>query len=136
MSYVKFNDDGTIKYSSTVPHEDYEYVPYEVVQVNGHLYKKGTEPANWQNEMLFSSLRAAREARLRNNYDTALAQLSRELRLAENDAERAKITAKIASWDAWAVALCNLPSLSGAPWDGGGESTPWPAAPAFMTAGA
>ena len=88
-----------------------------------------TEPPLPTVDELFARLRAARDARLRNKYDTALAQLNRGIRLAENDAERTKLTAKIASWDAWAVELCNLPTLSGAPWDGGGDATPWPPAP-------
>ena len=33
---------------------------------------------------------------------------------------------------AYRQALRDLPSQSGAPWDGGGESTPWPAAPGVV----
>jgi len=34
-----------------------------------------------------------------------------------------------AAWTEYRQALRDLPGLEGAPWDGGGEKTPWPARP-------
>ena len=70
----------------------------------------------------FEMLRAARDAKLKE-YDAACAQLAREARLGLDVAERR------AAWDEYAQALCALPQQEGAPWDGGGELTPWPAEP-------
>ncbi|WP_300125776.1 phage tail assembly chaperone [Desulfovibrio sp.] len=44
------------------------------------------------------------------------------------------MTAQLAAWDAYAEALCELPAQEGAPFDGGGELTPWPDAPAVAKA--
>lgn len=78
-------------------------------------------------EELFAALRAAREPRLAE-YDKAMAQLQRKLRLA-TDAGATSVGLDIAAWDAYAQALCDLPEQDGAPWDGGGEETPWPEKP-------
>ncbi|WP_411330814.1 hypothetical protein [Desulfovibrio desulfuricans] len=82
-------------------------------------------------DQLFAALRAARDAKLRNEYDTAVAQHNRQMRMSDTDTdiERSAIAAQMALWDAWAVALCTMPDQPGAPWDGGGEETPWPVKP-------
>lgn len=71
---------------------------------------------------LFAQLRSFREVKLRD-YDAKISQLERRARLGEN------VASELAAWDAYALALCNLPDQEGAPWDGGGSATPWPAAP-------
>lgn len=70
----------------------------------------------------FRLLRQARDAKF-SAYDTAIAQLEREKRIGVD------VGALIQQWDAYAQALCNLPAQAGAPWDGGGKLTPWPAKP-------
>lgn len=73
-------------------------------------------------DQLFYQLRSIREVKLRE-YDTKVSQLERRGRLGEN------VGAELAAWDAYALALCNLPEQDGAPWDGGGSQTPWPVMP-------
>lgn len=67
-------------------------------------------------------LRLARKMRL-TEYDEAISQLERQARLGFD------VSQQIATWDAYAQALCALPDQPGAPWDGGGELTPWPVMP-------
>lgn len=64
---------------------------------------------------LFAKLRAARDARLTATDKYLLADYP------INEAELAAVKA-------CRTALRNLPDLPGAPWDGGGKDTPWPAA--------
>lgn len=80
-------------------------------------------PENEQTqEGLFAKLRSFREVKLQD-YDTKISQLERRARFGED------VASEIAAWDAYALALCNLPEQEGAPWDGGGILTPWPKAP-------
>ena len=71
----------------------------------------------------FELLRAARDAKLAE-HDIQVAQLQRQARAGSDVAD------DLAAWDAYAVALCDLPAQEGAPWDGGGVLTPWPEMPA------
>lgn len=73
-------------------------------------------------EERFQMLRSARDAKL-SAYDVKVAQFTRKAREGED------MEATLAAWDAYATALCELPEQAGAPWDGGGELTPWPAEP-------
>lgn len=82
-------------------------------------------PEIMDTEELFTRLRERRAERL-VEYDNKISQLDRQIR--ENP-DYAEYTLKRASWDEYATALCNLPSQDGAPWDGGGVKTPWPAKP-------
>ena len=84
-------------------------------------------PPELTTEELFIKLRNERDNRLLE-YDKKVSSLNRELRSA--DTKQAKlISEQIALWDNYANALCKLPSLDGAPWDGGGDKTPWPEKP-------
>lgn len=85
-----------------------------------------TEPAATTDE-LFAALRGARDAKLRDEYDPHIAQLIRQQRRASTDEERAAIATQIAAWDAYAVALCDLPEQDGTPWTDG--DIPWPTPP-------
>lgn len=76
-------------------------------------------------EELFAQLRSFREVKLRE-YDAKISQLDRQIR--ENP-DYAAYQLERAAWDEYATALCNLPSMAGAPWDGGGPLTPWPVKP-------
>lgn len=73
-------------------------------------------------EERFRMLREARDAKLAA-HDVKIAQLQREARMGVD------VVAYLAAWDAYAQALCALPEAVGAPWDGGGELTPWPVKP-------
>lgn len=105
--------------------------------VNGErttIYEVGPLPSGWNTEPpapteeeLFTMLRAVRDGKL-GEYDRRMAQLNRNLRLA-TDLGKASVEKSIEEWDAYAQALCDIPSLAGAPWDGGGEKTPWPVMP-------
>lgn len=77
-------------------------------------------------EELFTWLRSFRAVKLRE-YDEKISQLDRQIRL---NPDYAAYPIERAEWDAYAVALCNLPAQEGAPWDGGGSETPWPQKPA------
>ena len=93
----------------------------------GAVTERPEKPAPTEKE-LFATLRAARDVRLAE-YDTLMAQLARWLRIATTESATTALYAKIAELDTWAEALCALPSADGAPWDGGGENTPWPEQP-------
>lgn len=82
-------------------------------------------PEVMDTEELFARLREERSNRLAE-YDQKITQLDRLIR--ENP-DYAEYTIKRVEWDAYATALCNLPSQVGAPWDGGGPETPWPDKP-------
>lgn len=74
----------------------------------------------------FTRLRDERNARL-EEYDRKIAQLDRLVRLYPADAATVSL---LMNWDQYAQQLCALPEEEGAPWDGGGENTPWPEKPA------
>lgn len=78
---------------------------------------------------------SARFARLREErdkqlvaHDALISQLTRRQRLGEDVSEQ------LQALDVYAVQLCNLPAQDGAPWDGGGELTPWPEQPILSKA--
>lgn len=71
---------------------------------------------------LFAQLRSIREVKFRE-YDKVVSQLERKARIGE------AVATQLAAWDAYAIALCELPEQPGAPWDGGGSQTPWPVKP-------
>lgn len=97
---------------------------------DGQLYRAGEAPvksAALVEAEAFANLRIERNNRL-EDYDKAVAQIQRDMRLADAS-ETPALEALLAKWDAYAQALCDLPAQKGAPWDGGGEQTPWPAQP-------
>lgn len=121
--YVSFYDDGTLAYAHNAPFDGCTEVDYDVVQVNGKLYKAGSEPTDWETTLRYITLRGARDARLTATDKYTLSDYPIS---ADN----------LALVKAYRAALRALPEQTGAPWDGGGKSTPWPTAPEFMTAGA
>lgn len=70
-------------------------------------------------EVLAADARAKRDSLLRNVYDTAVAMLQRAQRMGISGAE-----AKLAEFDAWAVALQAIPEQSGFP-----HNIDWPTQP-------
>ena len=117
MTYIIANSDGTIASARNIPYEGAVLVDYEVAQVGGRLYKAGTEPAGpTENDLLLSRLRGACEMRLAatDKYVMPDYPISAE-KMEEVKAYRAAIRA--------------LNRQPGAPWDGGGDETPWPEQP-------
>ena len=78
---------------------------------------------------LFDQLRSIRNSKLLYQYDQKISQLTRNLNLAVEEEEKQSIQEKINEWYIYADELCKLPEQAGAPWDGGGELTPWPKEP-------
>ncbi len=70
------------------------------------------------NEELFLVLRTVRDARLNATDKYLLADYP----ISESN---------LALIKTYRTALRNLPDQPGAPWDGGGEATPWPQIPVF-----
>ena len=68
---------------------------------------------------LFAALRTTRDARLANTDKMLLPDYP----VSAND---------LASIRTYRSALRELPDAPGAPWDGGGDATPWPVAPAIV----
>ncbi|MBD5585798.1 MAG: hypothetical protein HDQ88_12010 [Clostridia bacterium] len=77
---------------------------------------------------LHASLEKERGYRL-YDYDNTVSQIQRVMRNTQDETIISELTATLAAWDAYATALCRLPSQDGSPWDGGGENTPWPTVP-------
>lgn len=82
---------------------------------DGGYYYKGTAPVRPESER-FEMLRSARDAKL-----TATDYLV----MPDYPIEAEKLEAV----KVYRQALRDLPSQDGAPWDGGGEGTPWPILP-------
>lgn len=74
------------------------------------------------------AVRQERDRLLREQYDAATMRIGRKLRSAPV-ADAPRWEAAMAAWDAYAVALCNLPGLPGFPWGGDMAAVPWPEAP-------
>lgn len=66
----------------------------------------------------------------------AALRIARDMRLANTDkmllADYPIATDNLTLVREYRTALRDLPDQNGAPWDGGGESTPWPDTPDFM----
>lgn len=117
MRYVIFDEYGNIGMAHDQPFSGCVEVDYDVVCVNGKLYKAGEEPdGTSENDLLFLSLRGARD-----------------MRIAATDflfmPDYPISTESLAQVKAYRQTLRDLPGQEGAPWDGGGELTPWPIKP-------
>lgn len=77
---------------------------------------------------LRASLEKERGYRL-YEYDNVVSQIQRAMRSIVDETVASELLSTLSAWDAYATALCALPSQDGAPWDGGGENTPWPVKP-------
>ena len=121
MPYIRTDTAGNIVAMSDQKFEDSEYVEYAVACASdGKLYRAGTEPAGLsETDISFLRLRGARDMRIAAT-DFYLASdypISPEALTAIKD---------------YRQALRDLPAQPGAPWDGGGELTPWPELPAVQ----
>lgn len=75
-----------------------------------------TEPPALTKEDLFELLRSMRDSKLSACDWTVLP-------------DSPLSSKKISAWKEYRQLLRDLPALEGAPWDGGGEQTPWPVLP-------
>lgn len=127
--YVKYAEDGSIESSAEFEFPGSVEVDFEVERgYDGRLYKAGEAPVKPAAEVeaeAFAALRAERDMRLQD-YDKAVAQIQRDMRLADAS-ETPALEALLAKWDAYAQALCDLPAQKGAPWTS--DTIPWPAEP-------
>ncbi len=114
--HVLLNAAGKIDMWDAQPFPGSVEVDYEVVRGwDGRPYKAGEEPLR-PAEAIFESLRASRDARLAATDKYMLADYP----ISEDNLALVK---------AYRAALRDLPEQPGAPWDGGGEATPWPIMP-------
>ena len=93
-------------------------VPTEIKEYGPLPEGWGLTPPAPTEEQLFVTLRASRDARLAATDKYMLVDYP----ISESDLALVKI---------YRAALRDLPDQPGAPWDGGGEETPWPEKPNF-----
>ena len=114
--HILCNTAGDIEMWDAQPFPGSVEVDYEVVRGwDGKPYKAGEEPP-LPAEAIFEALRSTRDARLAATDKYMLADYP----LSENNLALVK---------EYRAALRDLPEQPGAPWDGGGEVTPWPIMP-------
>lgn len=119
MTYVKYNSDGSITMSADWPFPDSEKVDFNVIRgYDGKFYREGEEPVKSDEQIkeeLFASLKAEQEKRL-SKYDYMF----------NSDYPDSEFKELI---KAYRQAVREINNLEGAPFDGGGENTPWPVEP-------
>jgi len=116
--YIKRDADGAIVSWAKQPEIGHEAIDFDGELVRGYdekFYKVGEEPS-LPVSRIFLNLRAARAARLSETDKYILADYP----VSEKALEQIKV---------YRAALRDLPDQPGAPWDGGGEETPWPTKP-------
>lgn len=114
--HVLCNAAGEIEMWDAQPFPGSVEVDYEVVRGwDGRPYKAGEEPPR-PAKAIFDALRAARDVRLAATDKYMLADYP----ISEDNLALVK---------EYRAALRDLPEQPGAPWDGGGEATPWPIMP-------
>ena len=119
--YILRSSDGDILQAADWAFLGSEPVEFDVVRgIDGKLYKAGEEPAPTKAELL-ASLRAKRGQRI-----AATDYLLMPDYPLTDDAKAVVST--------YRQALRDLPQQPGAPWDGGGEDTPWPDKPMIISA--
>ena len=117
--HVLCNAAGEVEMWGAQPFPGSVEVDYEVVRGwDGGPYKAGEEPPR-PAEAILESLRTARDVRLAATDKYLLADYP----ISE---------ANLVLVKAYRVALRALPEQPGAPWDGGGDATPWPDAPDIL----
>jgi len=117
--HVLCNATGDIEMWDAQPFPGSTLVDYEVVRGwDGRPYKAGAIPAR-PRDSVFEVLRASRDVRLTATDKYLLADYP----ISEGDLALVKT---------YRAALRALPEQPGAPWDGGGDETPWPDAPGIL----
>ena len=116
-AYVIMGGDGCITHSANWEFEGSIAVDYDVVRgYDGKLYKSGTEPDGPTVDERLGWLRANRDMKLTDTDK----YLMPDYPISTEALEAVKT---------YRQALRDLPAQPGAPWDGGGEETPWPTKP-------
>ena len=116
-TYIQTDDAGAIISSADWEFEGSIAVDYDVVRgYDGKLYKSGTEPDGPTLEERLGWLRANRGMKLTDTDK----YLMPDYNISTEVLEAVKT---------YRQALRDLPAQPGAPWDGGGELTPWPIKP-------
>ena len=117
--HILCNTAGDIEMWDAQPFPGSTRVDYEVVRGwDGRPYKAGEEPPR-PAKAIFEALRASRDMRLAATDKYLLADYP----INEDDLAQIK---------AYRAALRALPEQPDAPWDGGGEATPWPDTPDIL----
>lgn len=118
-SYVTVDDKGNITAAAEWPFPDSIPAAEEVVRgYDGGLYYKSTVPSV-PSAVVLASLRAERDRRLAATDFLLMPDYP------ISGDQRAVV-------QAYRQALRDLPAQTGAPWDGGGEGTPWPELPDML----
>lgn len=109
---VGLNDDDSARY------EDYGYSLMEVAQSYDGVWYLADKVPSPSEEYLFSKLRTTRDSFLQetDKYMTVDFPITDTLRSEVRE---------------YRQRLRDLPTQEGAPWDGGGDETPWPLPPEF-----
>lgn len=116
--FIQYNENNTIIASSDHFFPNSVQVDFDVVRGHdGKLYKSGEEPQGpTPEELLLRQLRLRRDVKLTDTDKYLLADYP--IRPEE-----------LVAIKTYRQALRDLPAQLGAPWDGGGELTPWPIIP-------
>lgn len=121
-TYVRLDENNNILSSSNWPTPGMVKVDYEVVRgYDGKLYKAGEEPVKSEEQIQeerFASLRYKRDEKLRET-DYFMTVDKYNMLTEENKVDMGNYRQK----------LRDITEQVGAPWDGGGEETPWPVKP-------
>lgn len=126
MRYVIFDEYGNIGMAHDKHFDGSTKIDYDVVYVDGKFYKDGeAHAALSERDLLFLSLRCARDIRI-----AAVSWMRErhtdELLLGKNTTLTEQ---QYLSVIGYIQELRDLPAQEGAPFDGGGEQTPWPTPP-------
>ena len=120
-NYVTIDENGKIIAAAEWPFPGSIPAEEEVVRgYDGGLYYKSAVPSV-PSAVVFGYLRTERDRRLAATDYLLMPDYP------ISDDQRAVV-------QAYRQALRDLPAQSGAPWDGGGEETPWPEQPADLKA--
>jgi len=120
-NYVAIDENGKITAAAEWPFPGSIPAAEEVVRgYDGGLYYKSAVPSA-PSTVVFGYLRTERDRRLAATDFLLMPDYP------ISDDQRAVV-------QAYRQALRDLPAQSGAPWDGGGEATPWPELPAGLKA--
>ena len=118
MNYFKDNQNNVFAYSDIQTPKD------GLIKITEHEALELTNPPPTVEEM-FTSLRSERDSRI----NSVLWMRERHADELELGTETSLTPERYTALLTYIQALRDLPAQPGAPWDGGGELTPWPIKP-------